>query len=221
MTNNETLLRKLKMLGYPLFEKEENVDANAVLAEVVQSKDFRLWEGFPLLLANSSEKGLFDYDTVKQHLKKPSDKLCLSSLVLMSLALYEVLNVKFSWADKLYKTLVFKKKDYDKMLKKLKKGEELRVADSSMSPERLKNTFGNYFRKEESLLAELAFKKEDFNLEYALSQVFSPKQKELFLKKLRGGKMTKTEKEYYSRVVRKKVIALANPQLHELAQNAK
>ncbi len=33
--------------------------------------------------------------------------------------------------------------------------------------------------------------------------------------------MTKTEKEYYSRVVRKKVMALANPQLHELAQNAK
>ncbi len=221
MTNNETLLGKLKMLGYPLFEKEEHLDANAVLAEVVQSKDSRLWEGFPLLLANSFEKGLFDYDTVKRHLKNPSDKLCLSSLILVSLALYEALNVKFSWADKLYKMLVFKKKNYNEMLKRVKESEELRVANNSMSPERLKNTFENYFRKEESMLAELTFKKGEFNLEYALSQLFSPKQKELFLKKLRGEKMTKTEKEYYSRVVRKKVMALANPQLHELAQNAK
>jgi hypothetical protein len=55
-------------------------------------------------------------------------------------------------------------------------------------------------------------------LEYALSQVFSPKQKELFLKKLRGEKLTKTEKEYFSRVVKKKVLVLANPQLQRAAQ---
>lgn len=30
--------------------------------------------------------------------------------------------------------------------------------------------------------------------------------------------MTKTEKEYYSRAVKKKVVALANPELHRLAQ---
>lgn len=217
----KTLLKKLKLLGYPLFEKEESLDVNATLAEVVQSRDLRLWEGFPLLLANSTERGLFDYDMVKWHLKKPFDKLYLSQLVLMSLALYEVLNVKFSWANKLYNSLTFKKKDYDEMLGKLKKGEELQVANKLMSPERLKNTFKNYFKEEESKLTELASMKEEFGLEYALSQVFSPKQKELFLKKLRGEKMTKTEREYYSRVVRKKVEALANPELYRLAQKVK
>jgi len=217
----KTLLKKLKLLGYPLFEKEESLDVNATLAEVVQSRDLRLWEGFPLLLANSTERGLFDYDMVKRHLKKPFDKLYLSQLVLMSLALYEVLNVKFSWANKLYNSLTFKKKDYDGMLGKLKKGEELQVANKLMSPERLKNTFKNYFKEEESKLTELASMKEEFGLEYALSQVFSPKQKELFLKKLRGEKMTKTEREYYSRVVRKKVEALANPELYRLAQKVK
>lgn len=218
---NKTLLKKVKMLGYPLFEKEESLDVNATLAEVVQSKNLRLLEGFPLLLANSAEKGLFNYDMVKWHLKKPFDKLYLSKLVLMSLVLYEVLNVKFSWADKLYKLLSFKKEDYNEMLGKLKRGKELQVANNSMSPERLKNTFKNYFKEEESKLTELAYMKEEFGLEYALSQVFSSKQKELFLKRLRGEKMTKTEREYYSRVVRKKVEALANPELHRLAQKVK
>lgn len=221
MMKNKTLLKKVKMLGYPLFEKEESLDVNATLAEVVQSKNLRLLEGFPLLLANSAEKGLFNYDMVKWHLKKPFDKLYLSKLVLMSLVLYEVLNVKFSWADKLYKLLSFKKEDYNEMLGKLKRGKELQVANNSMSPERLKNTFKNYFKEEESKLTELAYMKEEFGLEYALSQVFSSKQKELFLKKLRGEKMTKTEREYYSRVVRKKVEALANPELHRLAQKVK
>lgn len=218
----KTLLKKLKMLGYPLFEKEERVDVNATLAEVVQSKDLRLWEGFPLLLANTAENGLLNYDMVKSHLKEPFDKLYLSKLVLMSLALYEVLNVKFSWADRLYKLLSFTKEDYNEMLGRLKRGEELQVASNSMSAERLRNTFKNYFKKEEELrLRDLASMKEEFGLEYALSQVFSPKQKELFFKRLRGEKMTKTESEYYSRVVRKKVEALANPELHRLAQKVK
>ena len=52
----------------------------------------------------------------------------------------------------------------------------------------------------------------------ALSQLFSPKQKELFKKKLNGEPLNKTEREYYSRAVKKKVSALANPDLHRLAQ---
>ena len=56
----EQLLKNLKLLGYPLFESKENVDANETLAEVVKSENPRLWEGFPLLLAHSLEKNYFD-----------------------------------------------------------------------------------------------------------------------------------------------------------------
>jgi len=65
---------------------------------------------------------------------------------------------------------------------------------------------------------KLKQKHEELSLEYALSQLFSPKQKELFQKKLKGELLTKTEKEYFSRTVKKKVAALANPELHRLAQ---
>jgi hypothetical protein len=51
-----------------------------------------------------------------------------------------------------------------------------------------------------------------------LSQLFSPKQKESFQKRLKEEVLNKTEKEYYSRRVIKKVSALANPELHRLAQ---
>lgn len=216
---NENLLKRLSRLGYPLFESEEALDANATLADVVKSKDPRLWEGFPVLLANSAEKGLFDYDKVKWCLKKPLDKSCLTSLVLMSLALYKVLDLKFSWTDKFYRSLSKNaEKEFNVLYKKLTKNLDFEVGHQVMSATRVKNTFDNYFRETETRLDNLVSMKEEYALEYSLSQVFSPKQRELFLKKLRREKLTKTEKEYFSRVVKKKALALANPELHRLAQ---
>src|SRR3990167_202071 len=87
----------------------------------------------------------------------------------------------------------------------------LTVAGREMSAQRLKTTFRNYFRQNQSSLNELLSIKEELGVEYALSQVFSPKQKELFLKKLKSEKLTKTEKEYFSRSVKKKGPALTKP----------
>ena len=87
-----------------------------------------------------------------------------------------------------------------------------------MAPERLKNTFSRYYDEAQPKVSELLSLKENFDLQHALSEVFSPKQKELVLKKFRGDLLTKTEREYYSRTVRKKLAALANPELQRLAQ---
>jgi hypothetical protein len=50
-----------------------------------------------------------------------------------------------------------------------------------------------------------------------LDLLFSAKQKELVFKKLRGQHLTKTEREYYSRVVKKKLAAIADSEIQELA----
>jgi hypothetical protein len=50
-----------------------------------------------------------------------------------------------------------------------------------------------------------------------LELLFSEKQKELIFKKLKSQHLTKTEREYYSRVVKKKLAAIAAPEIHELA----
>jgi len=86
---DNSLLKRLKGLGFPLFETGEEEDANLTLADVVKSKDLRLWEGFPVVLATSAENGHFDYTKTVSCLKGESDKLILASLAAMSLALYK------------------------------------------------------------------------------------------------------------------------------------
>ncbi len=49
-----------------------------------------------------------------------------------------------------------------------------------------------------------------------LELLFSEKQKELIFKKLKNQHLTKTEREYYSRVVKKKLAVIAAPEIQEL-----
>ena len=218
--DKNNLLKRLAVLGFPLLEVEKDEEANSTLADLVESRDYRLWEGFPVVLANSAEKGLFDYDKVEERLKSPADKVNFALLIEFSLALYNTLNLKFSWADKLY--LLLKSEDmkqaYEKYLAAFKDNQDFFVDNSPMSSQRVRATFDNYFRQAQAHLDDLLSVKEVMGVEYSLSQVFPPKQKELFLKRLRNEKLTKTEKEYFSRVVKKRVLALANPELHRLAQ---
>ena len=54
-------------------------------------------------------------------------------------------------------------------------------------------------------------------LDASLDRLFSPKQKDLVFKKLNKESFTKTEREYYSRVVRKKLLAIANASVNSIA----
>ncbi len=216
---NSDLLKRVNALGFPLFGLEEDKNANLTLADMVKSRDLRFWEGFPVVLANSAERGLFSYDKVNWYLKEPLDKSHLALLMVMSLALYKFFNLKFSWADKFYNSLsLVRKRKVRVFLEKLKSDRGLNFRGNEMSAQRLKAVFSNYFNQAQNKLNELLSVKDELRLEYSLSQVFSPKQKELFLKKLKREKLSKTEKEYFSRAVKKKVLALANRELHCLSQ---
>ena len=218
--NKADLMKRLAGLGFPLLEAAKEEEANSTLADLVKSQDARLWEGFPVVLANSAEKGLFDYDKAEEYLKSHTDRMDLGLLVLFSLALYKVLGLKFSWTENLL--AMFKNEDaqkqYGNYLEALKNNSDLLVGNRVMSMQRVKTTFDNYFKLSQENLNDLLSVKDAMGLEYALSQVFSPKQKELFLKKLHHKKLTKTEREYFSRVVKKRVAALANQELNRLSQ---
>lgn len=219
MKNDNFFKERLAYLGFPLLDKDEWQNVNLTLADVVKSKNLRLWEGFPILLANSVEKGVFDYNKVNSYLNKVSDKHYLTLLIAMSLALYKVLSLKFVWASKLYKALSDDyKKEVSFLYERLLKEENIKIDNYIVSSQRIKHTFNNYFKSKQVELKDLLSLKDEYNLEYSLSQLFSPKQKELFFKKLRKEKLSKTEREYFSRVVKKKLLALANSELHRLAQ---
>jgi hypothetical protein len=218
--DKDNLLKRLAALGFPLLEAEKGEEANSTIADLVKTHDLRLWEGFPVVLANSAEKNLFSYDKAEEYLRSHSDKMNLALLVVFSLALYKTLGLNFSWANKLYNSFDDNKmkQQYDKCVETLKNNRDFTVGSGVVSSQRAKNTFNNYFKQTQANLDDLLSVKEVMGVEYSLSQVFSPKQKELFLKKLHNEKLTKTEKEYFSRVIKKRVMALANPELHRLAQ---
>jgi hypothetical protein len=219
MVRDKDLSKRLSSLGFQLFETEEAEDANRTLADVVRSHDLRLWEGFPVVLANSVAKGLFDHDKTTDYLKTAIDRSYLESLIAMSLALYEAYGARFSWTKILRASLSDEKKDeINSFLKMFKRKSPFRLGSYRMSADRLMTVFRNYSAHSGPKLNDLLSEREELGLEYALSQVFSPKQKELFLKKLKGEKLSKTESEYFSRVVKKKVLSLANTGLHHLAR---
>ncbi len=218
MANNK-LFENLDRLGFSLMEPKEDFNANKTLAEVVQSKNTRLWEAFPVLLANAAHEYSFDKDQVLKNLTTREDQESFQDLLLLSLALYQYYHLSFDWSNQLKKQL----SDQDAVLlqkfrNNIAHGDIFYVGKKRFIPDRLFEIFNNYFKKDAEKTKQLKEKYEELSLEYALSQVFSPKQKELFKKKLNGEPLNKTEREYYSRAVKKKVSALANPNLHRLAQ---
>ena len=213
------LFERLSKLGMPLLETDDEFDVNQTLAEVVKSKDTRLWEGFPVLLVNAAKDFRFAYERILEHLNNKEQRRRFTSLLQLSIALYDFYHLSFSWTKPLKEMLSNKEKsDLKKLRKDLASRNSITLNGLLFHPSRLKNAFELYFEKDAEKSRQQKEKFEELSLEYALSQVFSPKQKELFKKKLDGHPLTKTEKEYYSRAVKKKVVALANSELHRLAQ---
>lgn len=216
---DKKLLRSLSNLGFPMFEPSEELDVNETLAEVVKSHDTRLWEGFPVLLANAADSYQFSADLVDKQLADNVQKRRFHQLMLLSLSLYAVYHLTFPWSNKFKKNLSVDDKSQVKVWRNhLVHNRPLEWDDTELDPERLKGLFALYFEQNAEKSKRQKDKFEEFSLEYALSQVFSPKQRELFKRKLEGLPMTKTEQEYYSRTVKKKVVALANSELHSLSR---
>ncbi len=217
--SNDRLTKNLMKLGLPVFEPEGELNINDTLAEVVKSQDTRLLEGFPVLLANATENYQFTIEGVRSLLRGKSEKELFHALLLVSAAVYSFYHLSFLPVTRFLHSLPSK----DKLLVKkwgnsLVHDQDITAASVTFNPERLKRLFGQYFERN---AREARRKKEihdEFSLSFALSQIFSPKQKDLFMKKLEGMPLSKTEREYYSRSVKKKVVALASSELHSLAR---
>ena len=216
---NKQLLENMSRLGYPLFDVLGDFDPNETLAQVTRSDSGRYWEGFPVLLANVVKEGTFNYAKVEGYLDSDVQRKRLKDLFLLALALYEFNKFRFKWVKSLLSVLnVFDHAEIKQYKEALAKNGLLKVGLDSLDSQRLKNAFQNYFSLQVSEAREFNKKYDELSLEFAFSQVFSLKQKELFNKKLKGELLTKTEKEYFSRAVRKKAVALANSELHQLAR---
>jgi hypothetical protein len=218
----EDLVFNLSRLGYSLVspEVEELGEEQVVelLAELVDSKDLRLVEGFPVVLANCAHKGMnLDFAALlAKHKPRSRKRQDLEKLLLVS-------------SELLTRQGLEKPVGLEKVSASLKaRYEDLLAADLltlgtkvSLSTERLMNTLRRYATDLETSKSRREREKDkqrrSFQLSYYLSTLFSPKQKELVLKKLNGEPLNKTEQEYFSRTVKKKLEALANPEVKKVA----
>jgi hypothetical protein len=217
--SDNTLLERLSRLGLPLMETGGEFDVNQTLADVVKSRDTRLWEGFPVLLVNAARDYRFEYNSVLNNLSSDEEKEDFHALLLLSLALYESYHLSFYWTKQLKEKFPDRETSRLKQLKNsLAHDDHFSFVGREFQVGRLKGVFELYFEKDAEKSRQRKDTYDELSLEFALSQLFSPKQKELFRKKLDGRLLTKTEKEYYSRSVKKKVAALANAELHRLAR---
>ncbi|MBU4496199.1 MAG: hypothetical protein ABIN18_06800 [Pseudomonadota bacterium] len=211
------LLKKLNDLGYPLFESDKSSDDTEVLAEIVKSNEPRLWEGFPILLASMLDNGGLDLADIDQYFESAKHRHYFQFLMEISLALYRHKGLHYKLPYRTSGQSFVEEANIKRFQSNFQDSVDITYEGMRLSTSRLIETFHHYTVQQNRSVKDYLALKEDFDLEYALSQIFPKKQRELILKKLRGERMTKTEKEYFSRSVKKKLIALANSDLHNLA----
>ena len=219
----EDLVFNLGRLGYSLVTPDlPEVGEDQVvelLAELVDSKDLRLVEGFPVVLANCAQRGMTLNFTalLAKHKPRSRKRQNLEKLLLVSSDLFTQEGLKKP--EGLEKV----KKSFETKYGDLLANDVLTLgASTALSTERLRNTLRRYSSALETSRSRRKREKDkqrrSFQLNYFLSTLFSPKQKELVLKKLNGEPLNKTEKEYFSRTVKKKLEALNNSEVRKVAK---
>jgi hypothetical protein len=110
------------------------------------------------------------------------------------------------------------------VMNKIREGSEVLVGNRiRLDIERLKKTFQNYIvevaaDQREDNLTRLVEAERNAALIEALSELFTEKQKELIFRVLNKEKLSKTDREYFSRIVRKRLKAIRNSDLQSLAE---
>ncbi|MCJ7681570.1 MAG: hypothetical protein MUP70_12650 [Candidatus Aminicenantes bacterium] len=211
------LLERLNDLGYPLFALDKTSDDTEVLAEVVKSDEPRLWEGFPILLARMLDNGGLDLADIDQYFESAKHRHQFQFLMDVSIALFRYRGLNYKLPYRASGQGFVDETNIKRFQSNFQDSEDIPYEGMRLSTSKLIEIFNHYNVQQNRSVKDYLALKEDFDLEYALSQIFPKKQRELIFKKLRGERMTKTEKEYFSRSVKKKLIALANSDLHNLA----
>lgn len=214
----EELILALRDLGYPLVSPARRKVAEdrvlQVLGELAVSNDSRLIEGFPVVLATCAGRGLkldirafLDKQAPRSRKRRNLEKLLLLASALLRQEKLE----RPEGLEEIAESVGRKYED-------LHSEDVVRLEDDVLlSKERLRTALRRYLAHQEEGEKEKARQHQSFLRELHLSTLFSPKQKELISKKLRGQPLTKTEQEYYSRVVRKKLEALADSEVRKIA----
>ncbi len=189
-----------------------------ILDALANSDDAEVVARFPAVLAICARRGLAlnSQALFSRYWETSPKRQNLEKLLLISAAIFDLQGLKAPKnLDKIVASLKPRYRDL------LPGGEYQLSSGMYISLEDLQNTLKVY-TSSQLKLPEVKVQKSRLksdSLDVYLDRLFSPKQKELVLNKRDGRVFTKTEREYYSRIVRKKLEAIASEKLVELARN--
>jgi hypothetical protein len=218
-TESESALKVLdSLLKDPGQKKISESQIVIILDALASSDDTAVVARFPAVLAICARRGLAlnSQALFSRYWETSPKRQNLEKLLLISAAIFNLQGLKAPKnLDKIAESL---KPKYGELLPA---GEFQLSSGMCISIKDLQNTLKAYTGSQIKPPAIQA-KKSPLNsdsLDVYLDRLFSPKQKELVLKKRDGQAFTKTEREYYSRIVRKKLDAIASEKLVKLARN--
>ena len=217
-TESESALKVLdSLLKDPGQKKISESQIVIILNALASSDDTAVVARFPAVLAICARRGLAlnSQALFSRYWETSPKRQNLEKLLLISAAIFNLQGLKAPKnLDKIAESL---KPKYGELLAA---GEFQLSSGMCISIKDLQNTLKAYTGGQLKPSAIQA-KKSPLNadsLDVYLDRLFSPKQKELVLKKRDGQAFTKTEREYYSRIVRKKLDAIASEKLVKLAR---
>ncbi len=226
MDKNE-LMDQLAQHGYALMRPKSREPVEKLLENLLRQEDARFLEGFPVVFALAlKEKTKLAWESAawnpSREFSKKNERRLGVLFVMTDLLLKLFGLAREHHASRRALHLALKCKGVLELLPQLadlfNKSQTVKVDHLELSTERLKNNFRNYVvHREES--GEVLKKRQALEFELLLSQLFTARQKELLKKKLEAKPMTKTEREYFCRVVNKRLKALANEELHQMARS--
>jgi len=225
--NREQVVEGLAQYGYELLRPTRSYKGEDLLLNLLKQDDARLLEGFPVAYENLlRNKKQFEWDNPKwQPTKKLSKQETAKLLYLLTLSyllfkLYGEDKTYLQRTEKLLSKVAHNWKEYlNRVSQSFNLSDPVKFdKELSLSSERLKHQYRNYVvhRTQTKNLVDTT---KDLELELLLSEFFTPKQKELIKKRQFKKSLTKTEREYYYRVVSKRLKALANENLSQYVKS--
>jgi hypothetical protein len=193
-------------------KKISNEQALVILDALAGADDPALVARFPAVLAICARKGieLSSQDLFARYWDLSPKRQNLEKLLLISAWLFKRENIE---APRITETFKRKYRDlFTGEICQLSNGIKISTRDMH---DTLKAVTSNY--KPITTPKAQTLQPESAQIHAYLERLFSPKQKDLVFKKLRQESFTKTEREYYSRVVRKKLEAIADHNIRDIA----
>jgi hypothetical protein len=223
---SDTVLRVLdSLLADPGQKRLTGSQATIILDALASSNDQALVIRFPAVLSICARNGvaLNSHALFSKYWESSPKKQNLEKLLLISAELFDLEGIE---APKNLKKIASSlKAKYGTLLS----AKMLPLSSGiSISMRDIQNTLRDYTAKTKDAMT--AFKQgkleqeptrdilnRSADLQVHLRRLFSSKQKDLVFKKLNRKPFTKTEREYYSRVVRKKLVSIANSEVSCIA----